>query len=220
MTDSTALHITVVSDVVCPWCFIGKRHLEQALQLYAQQYPAHEPPVVQWSAFQLNPDMPLEGMDRGDYIRNKFGHRAAEIMQRMADAGQNAGIEFAFDAIQRQPNTLALHALIAAASNPAQQDAVKQALLDAYFLRGQDLTDAQVVSQAVAHTGLPATVVAQCMAVGGPQQLAAQATDAQWRSMQVQGVPLFVFQHKWALSGAQPPAALLAAMVRAVTAAV
>jgi predicted DsbA family dithiol-disulfide isomerase len=72
----------------------------------------------------------------------------------------------------------------------------------------------------VAHTGLPATVVAQCMAVGGPQQLAAQATDAQWRSMQVQGVPLFVFQHKWALSGAQPPAALLAAMVRAVTAAV
>jgi predicted DsbA family dithiol-disulfide isomerase len=212
--DHPVLHITVVSDVVCPWCFIGKRHLEKALLLYAEQYPDHQAPVVEWSAFQLNPDMPLEGMDRDTYVRNKFGDKAGDTMQRMADAGRNAGIDFAFDKVTRQPNTLGLHALIHAATNPSQQNAVKQALLDAYFLNGQDLTDDAVVANVVQPTGLSPELVAQCLVKGAAPQLAAQATDQRWRNMQVQGVPLFVFQHKWAVSGAQPPEALLEAMVQ------
>lgn len=214
--SNTALHITVVSDVVCPWCFIGKRHLEQALALYASKYPERDKPLVQWSAFQLNPDMPLDGMDRDAYVRNKFGDRVDDIMQRMADAGRNAGIDFAFDQITRQPNTLGMHALIASATNAQQQDMVVQALFDAYFLQGLDLTNDAVVQQVMHPTGLEAEVVAQCLVKGGPAQQAALDADQQWRSMQVQGVPLFVFQNKWAVSGAQPPMGLLEAMEQAV----
>ena len=211
-----ALNITVVSDVVCPWCFIGKRHLEQALVLYAEKYPQHCAPVVQWSAFQLNPDMPLVGMDRGTYVRNKFGDRVNDIMQSMADAGTRAGIAFAFDKVKRQPNTLGLHALIAAASGPVQQDTVVQALFDAYFLGGLDLSDDGVIAHVMKPTGLLPDTVARCLLKGGEQQLAAQAVDQQWRSMQVQGVPLFVFDNKWAVSGAQPPQRLLESMAHAV----
>ena len=214
--SSTTIHITVVSDVVCPWCFIGKRHLEQAMALYASKYPERPKPEVQWSAFQLNPDMPLDGMHRDVYVRNKFGDRAQEVLQRMTDAGLGANIEFAFDQITRQPNTLGMHALIAAATHAAQQDRVVQALFDAYFLKGLDLTNDAVVQQVMQPTGLSAEVVAQCLVTGGPAQQAVLQADQQWRSMQVQGVPLFVFQHKWALSGAQPPVSLLEAMEHAL----
>ncbi|UFS56893.1 DsbA family oxidoreductase [Comamonadaceae bacterium M7527] len=214
--SSTTLHITVVSDVVCPWCFIGKRHLEQALALYASKYPERAKPQVQWSAFQLNPDMPLDGMHRAAYVRNKFGDRADEVLQRMADAGRNANIEFAFDQITRQPNTLGMQALIASATTAQQQDMVVQALFDAYFLKGLDLTNDAVVQQVMQPTGLTAEVVAQCLVKGGPAQQAALQAAQQWRSMEVQGVPLFVFQNKWAVSGAQPPAGLLEAMEHAL----
>lgn len=184
--------------------------------MYASQYPERDQPVVQWSAFQLNPDMPLDGMDRGDYVRHKFGDRVGEVMQRMTDAGRNAGIDFAFDQMTRQPNTLGMHALIAASTSAAQQDAVVQALFEAYFIKGLDLTNAAVVQQVMRPTGMDAAVITQCLTQGGSAQQAALHTDQHWRSMQVQGVPLFVLQNKWAVSGAQPPAALLKAMEQAL----
>ena len=214
-TSIEPLEITVVSDVVCPWCFIGKRHLAQALELFAQNHPQQAAPVVNWSPFQLNPDMPLEGMDRDTYVRRKFGDQHEAIMARMAEAGQRAGIDFQFNAVTRQPNTLGLHALIASAQDAQQQDAIVQSLFDGYFLNGTDMTDVAQVSALMAPLGLSEQTVAECMALGGERQQEAAAQDAQWRAMQVQGVPLFVFNRRWAVSGAQPPDVLAQAMAQA-----
>jgi predicted DsbA family dithiol-disulfide isomerase len=210
------LSITVVSDVVCPWCFIGLRHLTQALALFAEQNPTACAPVVDWQPFQLNPDMPLAGMDRDEYVRRKFGDQHDAIMARMAEAGQRAGIDFAFERITRQPNTLGLHALIACAQSAEQQGAIVQALFDGYFLQAVDMTDLAQVSALMVPVGLDAAVVADCLELGGERQQAAAAQDAQWRAMQVQGVPLFVFNQRWAVSGAQPPEVLAQAMAKAM----
>src|SRR5262245_52561604 len=100
-----ALSIDVISDVVCPWCFIGKRRLEGALALYAKAYPDIPAPAVTWRPFQLNPGMPAEGMARSEYIANKFGARGGAVYDRVSSAGREVGIAFAFDRIVRQPNT-------------------------------------------------------------------------------------------------------------------
>ena len=219
MSDNLApqpLHITVVSDVVCPWCFIGKRHLEAALELFAEAHPGQPSPAIEWSAFQLNPDMPSAGMDRSAYVQNKFGDRVEEIMARMTEAGERAGIAFQFDDIKKQPNPLGLHALIAAAETEPQQLAVVEALFDAYFLKGLDLTDKAVIISVVAPFGLHASVIEACLTPDAAAQNAVATADAHWRSLEVSGVPLFVFERKWAVSGAQPAQALFEAMVHAL----
>lgn len=219
MTESVPhpapLSIIVVSDVVCPWCFIGKRHLAKALAMFAQQHSTLPAPVVEWQPFQLNPDMPLSGMDREAYVRRKFGDQHDAIMARMADAGRRAGIDFAFERITRQPNTLGLHALIASAQSAEQQEAIVQALFDGYFLKAFDMTDLAQVTSLMAPVGLDAATVAACLEPGGARQQAASDQDAQWRAMQVQGVPLFVFNRRWAVSGAQPAEVLVEAMTKA-----
>ena len=110
-----ALNIDVISDVVCPWCFVGKRRLEAALALYAQKHPDRPAPVVQWHPYQLNPDLPREGIPRKEYIAQKFGGRPYPN-ERLESVGAPLGIAFAFDKMLRQPNTLAAHSLIARAA--------------------------------------------------------------------------------------------------------
>ena len=215
MTSAKSLHITVVSDVVCPWCFIGQRHLRAALTEWARLYPDREAPNVEWSAFQLNPDMAPDGVARDDYVRRKFGARYDEIMARMADAGAQAGISFDWARVVRQPNTLALHALILSAPSLAEQDALAERLFEAFFLEGVDMTDVDAVSALVAPLGVDADRVAACWDRGGEPQNRAAAADQQWRNNGIQGVPLFVFNHKWAVSGAQPAAQLVKAMAHA-----
>ena len=211
------LHITVVSDVVCPWCFIGLHHLESALADWRLRHPGRPEPVVEWSAFQLNPDLDRVGVERDAYVRAKFGARHDEVMDRMAAAGEQAGIRFDWSRIKRQPNTLALHALILETAGRPQQHAVARALFQAFFLDGVDMTSATEVAGALASVGVSQEQVERCWLQGAEPQIQAERTDAQWRARGVQGVPLFVFNHRWAVSGAQPPAQLVHAMEQALS---
>ena len=214
---ATALTIDIVSDVVCPWCYIGKRKLEAALDL-AQQAGLPEP-EIRWHPFQLNPDMPLEGISRQQYLQDKFGgaQRAAEIYARVKAAGLGAGLDLDIDGIALQPNTLAAHALIAFAQEQGAGAAseVKERLLKAYFVERRFIGSADVLVEVAREAGLDGDAARAF--ITDPQQLqrVAQA-DAQARGMGISGVPFFIFNQKLAVSGAQDPANLLAAMQQAL----
>lgn len=207
----SALTIDIISDVVCPWCYIGKRRIEGALALYAKQHPDRPQPEVRWHPFQLNPDMAPEGMSRREYVQRKFGERAATVYDRVKAVGASLSIPFQFDAIARQPNTRAAHSLIALAEPGAQQEAMVQTLFDAYFLEGQDLTQASVLLALAARAGLD---TAQAEAVLEDETAISQITqaDAQARAMGVQGVPFFIFNGRVGVSGAHESQDLLRAM--------
>jgi predicted DsbA family dithiol-disulfide isomerase len=216
------LNIDIISDVVCPWCYIGKRQIEAALALYAQQHPGADRPQLTWRPFQLNPQLPSEGMSRQDYVVQKFGAaRSKDIYARVAAVGAEYGIAFAFDRIARQPNTLAVHSLIALAGAHGQQtdalqDRVKEAFLRAYFLDGVDLTETQNLIAIATGAGLDRAEVEQCLADPKSRQTVEQE-DQRARAIGVQGVPFFIFNGKVAVSGAQGPEALLDAMRQAET---
>jgi predicted DsbA family dithiol-disulfide isomerase len=216
------LNIDIISDVVCPWCYIGKRQIEAALALYAQQHPGANQPRVTWRPFQLNPQLPAEGMSRQDYVVQKFGAaRSKDIYARVAAVGAEYGIAFAFDRIARQPNTVAVHSLIALAGALGQQtdglqDKVKEAFLHAYFLDGIDLTKTENLVAIATAAGLDRAKVDQCLADPRSRE-AVQQEDQRTRAISVEGVPFFIFNGKLAVSGAQGPDALLAAMHQAET---
>ena len=217
------MNIDIISDVVCPWCYIGKRQIEAALALYAQQHPGAERPRLAWRPFQLNPQLPAEGMSRAQYVVQKFGvARSKDIYARVAAVGAEYGIAFAFDRIARQPNTVAAHSLIAlagATAPPASdlQDRVKEAFLHAYFLDGVDLTRTENLVEIATAAGLDRAQVEQCLADPQSRQ-AVEQEDQRARAIGVEGVPYFIFNGKLAVSGAQGPAALLDAMRQAETA--
>jgi len=213
--NSPTLTIDVVSDVVCPWCYIGKRKLEVAL---ASAGSSDLPTVVvRWHPFQLNPDMPAQGVPRKQYLEDKFGgpERAAEIYERVRAAGQAVGLQLNIDGITRQPNTLAAHALIAfAQQGDADGNDIKERLLKAYFVENRFIGDALVLAEIAEEAGLSASA-AQTF-VTDPQQLAQVAqADAHVRSLGINGVPFFIFNQAVTLSGAQDPTILLAAMQQA-----
>lgn len=218
------MNIDIISDVVCPWCYIGKRQIEAALLLYARQRPGAAKPHLSWRPFQLNPQLPAEGMSRQDYVVQKFGAaRAKDIYARVAGVGVEHGIAFAFDKIARQPNTVAVHSLIAlAGAAPAQPDdlqsRVKEAFLHAYFIDGVDLTKADNLVAIATAAGLDRTRVEQCLADPESRQ-AVKQEDQRARAIGVEGVPFFIFNGKLAVSGAQGSQALLEAMLQAETAA-
>ena len=217
------LNIDIISDVVCPWCYVGKRQIEAALALYQQQNPGADKPTLTWRPFQLNPQLPVEGMSRQEYVVQKFGAaRAKEVYARVTAVGAEHGIAFAFDKIVRQPNTVGAHSLIALAGTVGEQadglqSRVKEAFLRAYFLDGVDLTRTENLAAIAAAAGLDRAKVEQCLA--DPQsRLAVEQEDRRARAIGVEGVPFFIFNGKLALSGAQGPAALLDAMRQAETA--
>jgi len=218
------LNIDIISDVVCPWCYVGKRQIEAALELYAQQDPAADRPSLTWRPFQLNPQLPAEGMSRQDYVVQKFGAaRAKDVYARVSAIGAEYGIAFAFDRIARQPNTVAAHSLIALAGTAGRQDQdlqnrVKEAFLHAYFLDGADLTKAENLVAIAVAAGLERSDAERCLA--DPQsRLAVEQEDQRARAIGVEGVPFFIFNGKLAVSGAQGPQALLDAMRQAEAAA-
>jgi predicted DsbA family dithiol-disulfide isomerase len=207
------MRIEVISDVVCPWCFIGKRRLEKALSLVEDDAQLGRAEVT-WRAFQLNPDMPDEGMERTEYVRRKFGGNAQSIYERVAQAGRTAGIEFAFDRIPRQPNTLRAHQLVSLAQRAGRQDAMVDHLFQAYFLEGKDLTQDEVLVDLAGRAGLPRDAAAE--ALSNPREREAiAAEDAAARALGVNGVPFFVFNRRLAVSGAQEPDVLVRAMRQA-----
>jgi predicted DsbA family dithiol-disulfide isomerase len=213
MTNTPAWTIDVVSDVVCPWCYIGKRKLEAALE-QARTAGLGEP-TVRWHPFQLNPDMPVEGVSRKQYLEDKFGgaQRAGEIYARVKAAGQAVGLELDIDGITLQPNTLAAHALLAFAQQqgPVIGGDVKERLLKAYFVENRFIGSIDELVAIAAEAGLDAAAARAF--ISDPQQLQHVASaDARARQMGIGGVPFFIFNQKVAVSGAQDPAHLLEAM--------
>ena len=209
------LTIDIVSDVVCPWCYIGKRKLEAALALpEAAGLPKVE---IRWHPFQLNPDMAREGISRKQYLEDKFGgpQRAAEIYARVRAAGKGAGLNLNIDGISLQPNTLVAHALIAFGQQQGAGSEVKERLLKAYFVENRFIGSVDVLAEIAAEAGLDAEAARAW--VSDPERLQAVAdADAQARGMGISGVPFFIFNQKLAVSGAQDPATLLDAMQQAV----
>ncbi len=208
--------IDVISDVVCPWCFIGKRHLETALASWRKRYPDQAQPIVRWHPFQLNPGLPQEGTSRQRYVEEKFGgpERAREIYARVAQAGKQAGIDFRFETIQRQPNTVDMHRLIHISAERGIQDHMVEALFKAYFLDGVDLTNRENLVDIATGAGMERDGVATYLA-SEEDRLRIETADHHARTIGVQGVPFFIFQNKFAVSGAQPPHVLLDVMRQA-----
>ena len=203
-----AVRIEIISDVVCPWCFIGKRRLEEALR------QVDEPVEVLWRPFQLNPDLPDTGVAREEYIRRKFGSAGPGLYARVAAVGETVGIPFAFERIARQPNTLRAHQLIALAEPGRQQDAVVETLFRAYFLEGADLTSAQTLAGLAVQAGLEPAAVESCLA-DPAARLAVLQDEGAARDLGVEGVPFFVFGGRLAVSGAHPPEVLIRSIERA-----
>ena len=200
------MRIDVFSDVVCPWCFVGKRRLEQALD--AAKISDAE---VHWHAFQLNPDLPPEGVDRRQYLEAKFGPGAMErIHARLDEAGKSAGIDFQFDQIQRSPNTLDAHRLLWLAGTRGRQGALKEALLSAYFLEGRDVGDRAVLADIAARAGMDGDIPAWLAGDAGGREVREDLMQA--ARLQISGVPFFIFEGRLALSGAQPPEVFLQAL--------
>ena len=221
-TAPPLLTIDIVSDVVCPWCYIGKRKLEAALAL---PEAADLPPLqIRWHPFQLNPDLPEAGMPRKQYLEEKFGGpaRAAEIYARVHAAGAAVGLDLNFDAIKQQANTLAAHALIAFAQEDKRNgpdnavgNQIKERLMQAYFVEGRFIGSLDVLAQIAVEAGLDGDAARAYM--GDPANRAAVAqADAQARQRGVGGVPFFIFNQKVAVSGAQDPQTLLAVMQQAL----
>jgi len=199
------MRIDIFSDVICPWCFIGKRRLDKALALRPQPDL-----TVRWRAFQLNPAMPEDGMDRQAYLAAKFG--GAESAQRIYDtvgaAGSREGIAFAFDRIRRTPNTVAAHRLIRFAERHGRQDELVEALFRAYFLDGRLVGDKEVLAEIAGETGLD-RAAARAFVDGTEDTDIVLAEDTYARRLGIGGVPCFIVDGKYALSGAQEPEAFL-----------
>lgn len=211
-----ALSIDVISDVVCPWCYIGKRHLESALALWRKDHAGEEQPVVRWHPFQLNPQLPASGIPRAEYVAAKFGgpQRAREIYARVANAGARAGIAFDFDRIPVQPNTLNAHRLIHHAGLSGRQDAMAEALFEAYFLQGADLSSDDSLADIAMRAGFDRKEISAYLARGEDKALV-EDQDQHARSLGVEGVPFFIFNRRYALSGAQPAETILDTMMKA-----
>jgi len=215
MTDET-LTIDVVSDVVCPWCYIGKRRLETALRDLETRTPGLAT-QVRWHPFQLNPDLPADGVDRKSYLDAKFGGaaRADQIYARVRAAAVDAGVELALDSIVRQPNTLLAHRLIAwAQADGRDAGALVERLFRAYFVEGRMIGEIDTLAELAGEAGLDADAARDLLASGRLRDEVA-AADERARALGIDGVPFFVFDGKVALSGAHEPATLLDAIAEA-----
>jgi predicted DsbA family dithiol-disulfide isomerase len=206
------LPIIVVSDVVCPWCFIGKRRLEKAIALR----PEHAV-EVHWHPYFLNDWVPREGMSRADYLTAKFGspERYREMAGRIKEAAAAEGLDYRLDEIARQPNTLDCHRLILWAGTEGRAGDMKQRLMDLYFTEGADLTDREVLVGAAAACGLDADAVRERLAGDADVARVSEAAEHAKRAG-IDGVPCFIFGNVLAVSGAQAPEYLADAMDRAI----
>jgi predicted DsbA family dithiol-disulfide isomerase len=212
MSTPKPLQIDIVSDVVCPWCYIGKRRIENALAL------APDVPVeIHWRPFFLNPWVAREGISRDEYLTTKFGSVEAYkgIAGRVVAAAGEEGLLYRPDLVKRQPNTIDCHRLIHWAEAQGKSAEMKQRLMELYFREGGDLTDTDVLVQAAADCGLDADDVRKRLATDEDVALiSAQAQEAADKG--ISGVPTFVFAGKYAVSGAQP-ADQLARAIRQVS---
>jgi len=193
--------LDILSDPICPWCYIGKAFLDQALE----KHPDH-PFEIEWHPFQLNPDMPEGGMDRRTYLETKFGGKenAIAVYARIDEAAQAAGLDINWDAMATTPNTLDAHRLIHWAGLEGRQTAVASALFRAYFREGRDIGDRAVLLDIAEAAGLDRAMTERLLQSGADVE-EVRARDAHARDRGVTGVPTFVVATRHVVSGAQPP---------------
>ncbi len=206
------LTIDIYSDVVCPWCYVGKRRLEQALDSMQAQTRAR----VFWRPFQLNPTMPKAGMDRRVYLETKFGgpNEVQAIHDRIVVAGVSSGIEFAFGLIARTPNTFDAHRLIWFAQQQGRQDAMVEALFHGYFTEGANIGDADALIALAAGAGLDGAAVGRFLQSNDGVDSVKQE-EARGRQLGIRGVPYFELNRKTVVSGAQPVETFVDAIAQA-----
>jgi predicted DsbA family dithiol-disulfide isomerase len=205
------LTIDVVSDVVCPWCFLGKRRLEAAIR------DSGEGPIaVRWRPYQLDPSIPAGGMDRRAYLKGKFkdDSRLQTIHNHLTELGAEVGANYAFDKIERAPNTLDAHRLIRWAEVGDQQNAVVERLFQLYFEQGRDIGDRTLLVEIARECGMDADLVARRLAAGEDIE-AVEAEIAQAQAMGVTGVPFFIFASRLGVPGAQAVEVLAKAIAEA-----
>jgi predicted DsbA family dithiol-disulfide isomerase len=193
------IQIDIYSDIVCPWCYVGKRRLERALILVGSDVN------VTWRPFQLNPTMPLDGMDRTVYLKAKFG--SLEVFGRMEEqliaVGAEEGIPFTFEKIQRTPNTFAAHRLVWYAAQRGKQNEVVESLFRAYFLEGENIGVLKTLSHVIDEAGLDRTETEEFLK-SEKGAVEVKAEEAVGRRLGIRGVPYFVFNGTVSISGAQP----------------
>jgi predicted DsbA family dithiol-disulfide isomerase len=205
--------IEIFSDVICPWCYIGKRRLEMALDLLGGENNVE----VRWQPFQLNPSMPIEGIERQAYRSAKFGswERSLELDARVAAVGASVGISFAFDQIARTPNTFDAHRLIAYAQTQGKQHPLVESLFSAYFAHGRDIGKRQVLCDLAVDAGMERTEVESFLASNrGAGEV--RLEEERGRRLGVNGVPFFLVDGRVALSGAHEPEIILEALKNGV----
>jgi predicted DsbA family dithiol-disulfide isomerase len=202
------LSIDVVSDVVCPWCYLGKRRLESALT----QTPEIDV-TIRWKPFRLDATIPPEGIPRRVYLERKFGsvEGIQPMHDRLAEFGKAEGIDFRFDRIERSPNTVAAHRLVRWAEHDGAADAVVEALFRAYFTEGRDIGDADVLADVAATAGLDPDRVKERLA-SGEDQAEVEAEVVSAYRIGVTGVPCFIVDRRYAIIGAQEASTLAGAL--------
>src|SRR3984957_5492130 len=209
-SDTPSVHIDVVSDVVCPWCYIGKRRLEEAITLTPGANVS-----INWRAYFLNPWIPREGIDRQTYLETKFGsvERYAVIAERVVAAAALEGLLYASDAMSRQPNTLDCHRLILWSRSATDPANMKQRLMELYFSEGADLTDSKTLIQAAVDCGMDGDLVRRLLASDADvDRIESEANSAKENG--IDGVPCFIFGGSVIVTGAQSPEYLANAIAR------
>ena len=211
MTDR-GLTIDIYSDIVCPWCYVGKRRLERALAQLGGGAHAR----ITWRPFQLNPTMPSDGMDRAAYLKAKFGslETFGQMEEQLLAAGADEQISFAFEKIQRTPNTFAAHRLVWYAAQQGKQDAMVETLFRGYFLEGQNIGDVKTLTHVAAEAGLDRTETEKFLS-SEKGVVEVKAEEAVGRRFGIRGVPYFVFNGTVSISGAQPPDIFVSAIQQA-----
>ncbi|MEL6766403.1 MAG: DsbA family oxidoreductase [Pseudomonadota bacterium] len=194
--------LDIISDPICPWCYIGKTRLDRAIA-----EAGHNPFTPRWRMFRLNPDMPAEGMDRRQYLEAKFGgaEGADRVYGAIADAAKGDGLDVDLDAIRRTPQTLDAHRLIRWAGEAGAGEPVVMDLFDRYFRRGEDISDHDLLLQVAADAGMERDVVARLLE-GDADRAALEEEERAAREMGVTGVPCFIIQGKYVVQGAQDSA--------------
>ncbi|MDB5360530.1 MAG: hypothetical protein JWO51_1827 [Rhodospirillales bacterium] len=201
VASATDMLIEIVSDIICPWCYIGQRRLERALRLVGAPTPR-----LLWRAFQLNPDMPPDGVPRQAYLAAKFGgtFHAGRIYQAIGEAGEAEGIRFAFDRIERTPNSLNAHRLKRLARRHRLEPDMTERLFEAYFEQGRDIGAAGVLADIAVEAGLERAEAVRYLS-SDEDRTTVLAEDIGARRQGINGVPCVIIDGKYALSGAQEP---------------
>jgi predicted DsbA family dithiol-disulfide isomerase len=205
------VRVDVVSDVVCPWCFIGKKRLERAIALNPDI-----PVEVHYHPYFLNDWIPREGISREQYLTAKFGspERYKDIAKRVSAAASQDGLVYAIDKVSRQPNTTDCHRLIHWAEQIGKAAEMKQRLMELYFSEGADLSDKAVLVKAAADIGLDANEIDRKLETEDDLAIVSQRVE-QAKSAGIQGVPFFIFDQAYAVSGAQAPEQLASVIRKA-----